>query len=324
MTFLDQNPKSKEELRKAWLDQCFSNSNSNNSLHVAGIALVTFDRFLSIKFPNIEEPKVILELMKIWTDPQTYTKLYQFLNDYVQFLISEKLHPTSIKVYFSFIKSYLRYNGIRIYNEEVKQFVKLPKKTKEARLPLSNENVIKLLEEAENKWKAIILVGISSGARLGEILQSTMKDFDFKAKPITFRIRAYTTKTKQERSTFISKEAYKYIKLIIKGKLPEDFLFIKHWTKDSIRQAEASFSQIRKRAGLTEKYETSNRYKINFQATRAFFMTKATEVIDGDWSHKMAGHGKYLDQYYRPEANADNYLTLEPYLTIFKEPENSS
>jgi integrase len=323
MTFLDQNQKTKEELRKAWLDQCYNNSHSHNSLHVAQVSLVTFDKFLKIKFPNIEEPKVIQELKKIWTDPQTYTKLYQFLNDYVQFLISENLHPTTVKVYFSYLKSYLRFNGIRIYNEDIKQFVKQPKKIKESRMPLSRENVIKLLEQAEKKWKAIILVGISSGARLGEILQSTPLDYDFKAKPITMRIRAETTKTKQERSTFISQEAYKHIKPLLKDRthFENGFLFIKEWNKDSIRTAEATFSEIRKRAGLTEKYQTSNRYKINFHATRAFFQTKATDKHGGDWAHKMIGHGKYLDQYYRPEANAEKYLELEPLLTIFKEPD---
>src|SRR2546428_1191568 len=279
MTFLETQ-QSLEQIKQDWLNQWYQRSKSHNSRNGAKTSLHWFETFLHTAYNSKTEREIIEELKVLSYDHTRSTQLYLFVNAFVQYLNTKGLSPRAIRIYTMFVKSYLRYHGIKIYTDDIKEFVNFPKIIKERRQPLTIESIRKLLEAThEKRLKGIMLTAASSGARIGEILQSTVRDFDFKHTPVRFRIRAETTKTREEHETFISQEATNVVKLLIKDKKEDDLIFCRKWNTTTLPSVETYFANIRKQAGLTDKY-ANGMYKVNIHAFRAFFFTKATKRHD--------------------------------------------
>lgn len=316
MSFLESK-KPFTEIEKDWLEQCYTKSGSINSKRVAQTSMRTFDDFIKLDYPDMTKERIIDDLKKVWSDPKTYTRLYQFLNFYVQHLGKIGTSPKSARIYFSFVKSNLIYHGIRIHQEEIKQFVRFPKIAKERRTPISKEHIKILLQHCNTRMQGLLLTALSSGARIGEIAQLRVMDVNLTTNPIQIRIRAETTKTMEERYTFCSKQAGELIQKLIVSKQPTDFIFYRYDPLNTVRWIESTFGSIRKRSGLLETY-TNGRYRTNIHSLRAFFITIATKIEDENYAHALAGHHKYMDQYYRNtiEENGLIYLKIEPEVTI--------
>ena len=73
-----------------------------------------------------------------------------------------------------------------------------------------------------------------------------------------------------------------------------------------------AFARYRKRAGLIEKYESTNRHHISLHSFRSYFFTRARRVHDTDIAHAMIGHTTYLDMYDRK----DDWEKLELFLQV--------
>lgn len=280
---------------------------------MAEAAIKIFDEFL-IQIKK-RESSLIQELKNMENKPE----FYLFLNSYIQFLNKRKLTRGSIDIHFSFLKSYLRYQGIRIYREDVSQFVNLPRRITELKSPLTVDIIRTLIDSASAEMRALLLVLASSGMRISEALQLKLQDIDLKSDPVTLRIRAESTKTRQERKGFISKEAVKYLTPIIQNKKPYDFVFCEIYSHNSLITKESIFNKLRRKCNLLQKYDNERRYHVNIHSFRAFFHTQATKVLGGDTAHALIGHRKYLDQYFRltPEEQGELYKKLEPNITIY-------
>jgi len=324
MTFLDQ-VKSYEQIKQEWFEQWFNKSGSFNSKKGAGSAMATYEDFLEVKHPSMEKGKIIEELKIISNHPDKFSQLYGFINDFVQYQVSIKKSPATIRIYTMFIKSFLRQFGIRINNDDMKQFVHFPKLVKELRQPMTLDTIKLLLSKTGRKYRSMILISVSSGSRFAEILQSKVSDYTEipigDKTVIQFRLRAGTTKTREERLTYISHEAWKEMQPLLVGKKPSDYVFIKEWNQNTVIKAEDAFNQLRKRCGLLEKYGNGFNYHVNFHSFRAFFLTKATQKVGENIAHAWIGHHKYLDQYFRltVEERAAKYLEVEPDVTINEE-----
>lgn len=309
MSFLEQT-KDYDTVKNEWLTQWFNKSGSYNSLRGAKYALQSYEKFVESK--GMDKSIIIKDMQGLPADK--FTQLYMFLNEYVQYLVNLKTNPKTIRIYFMFVRSFLRQWGIRIYNEDVKQFCNFPKQIREIRQPMTAEIISKLYNASGNKYRSMILVAVSSGARWGEILQSRPNDF----KPfvvdgnpvIEFRLRGEITKTREERSSFISNMAWQSMQKFLGGK----YVYINEWNKETIVKAERTFNELRKRCGLLEKYSNGFNYHVNFHGLRSYFLTKATQKVGENIAHAWIGHHRYLDQYFRLslEERAREYLKVEP------------
>lgn len=315
MTFLDQE-KDYETVKQEWFTQWFNKSNSFNSLAGAKKSLKSYELFLETKYSTVDKLKIIQDLKAL--PSERFTQLYVFLNEYIQYLTNKKTHPKTIRIYFMFVRSFLRQWGIRIYNEDVKQFCNFPKQVKELRQPLTSEMINKLYTLAGNKYRSIILNAVSSGARIGEILQSKPQDYTpiivNGKRVIQFRLRGEITKTREERLSFISNMAWDSMQRYM-GK---EYVYIKEWNKDTVVKAESAFNDLRERAGFLEKYSNGFNYHVNIHSFRSFFLTKATQIVGENIAHAWIGHHRYLDQYFRLpiEERALKYLEVEPEVSI--------
>lgn len=314
-----------EKRKSDWIEQCYQKAKSYNSRNSAINSLKMFGKFIREKYPHVTEEKIISEMLAASLDQNKYTQVYLFLNQFVQYMISNDCSPRSTRVYFAYVKEFCRYNGIRIYNEDRKQFIKLPKILKEKKKPLSYEIINKALDYAGKTYRAFILFAISSGMRIGEMVQLRVSDIDTGTNPVTITVRAEIAKMRVERTTFISKEAYNALKPILARRERNDLVFFSlegRTIEDVINALEGAFSKIRKRAGLEERTATG-RHQVTLHRFRDFFITK-TDLIHEGLGHALAGHEKYMDEYntYSDEDLRKFYLEVEPSLTMANDERN--
>lgn len=303
-----------------WFSRVYQKSRSESSVKVAEAAINAFEAFCIHEY-NKKPDTIINELGKSNDD-----RKYILLNNWISYLDEshpqhkqKKRDPSTIRAYFSFLKSYFRSQGIKLNSDDVKDFVQFPTKIKQPRKPLERETIKLILENSTVKRRALYLTLISSGMRIGEALALRKRDFDFTKDPVVIIIPGRFTKTKQTRETFISKEAKKYVERIIKKKRESDRVFtdLENLSEAVDNEGEV-FDYLRKKLGLTERYDGSIRHVVSIHTFRSYFHTKAARKHSDSYAHALDGHGSYLQTYYRlsSEEKSKMYKELEPDLTI--------
>ena len=271
----------------------------------------SFDRFCQEKYDRSAED-IIQEI------PHEKDSEYEILQAWINWL-SKNIIPSTINTKFSALRGYFHYRGIKMYKEDIRQEIKLPKIPKEEKYPLKLEEIQKILNEASFKKKTFYLTLLSSGMRVGEAVQLKKKHFDTSEKQFMIKIPANMTKTKAGRTVFISKEASDAVRTLLKKTDDDDLVFAKNNKPHyAVCCEEMTFRRILRNTGLIESYDSSRTNKITMHSFRSYFFTKATRKHGDNYAHKMTGHGGYLMEYDRmtePEKRT-MYLELEPDLII--------
>lgn len=92
--------------------------------------------------------------------------------DTIQMWINKsKNDPATIKNYFSHIRQYLHYRGIKMHDIDIKQNLKFPAKYEEELHPINIDEIKRILESCNYKKRTMFLAQCSSGMRIGEISQ---------------------------------------------------------------------------------------------------------------------------------------------------------
>lgn len=315
MTFLEQT-KTLEQIKKEWVEQCFNKSKSANSKRGAIETLGKFTRFLKEKHPSYSEDQIMADLKDL--SDKREVKLYLFLNEFIQWLIAQDYGSRSISHWFMFLKNYLRYNGIRIYNEDIKSYVRIPKPLKERKKPLDHQTIKTLISRCGPFYAAFILVLVSSGMRVGELIRLKVSKIDMKKEPWMIEVMAENAKMREERRTFISHEAMAALKLILNDSKPNDLVF-DFGTEDYVKilnNIESWFSDLRQRLGIKERY-SNGFHHVRIHAFRNFFISQTEKIHEG-FGHALAGHGRYMDEYenYTDDELREFYLKVEAALTV--------
>jgi len=291
-------------------------------------AVKVFEDFVHETYENRTIQEVIeeLQLLKKTKEGELYdTALYGMLQDWINWNESRGIGNYTIKVIFSNLRKYLFHVGIRTHEQDVKEFLRFGKRSKEERYPLSREEYAQIVSgfSRNPRLQALFLTLGSSGIRVGEATNLRKKDFDTTKERIKIKITT-DTKTRTARSTYISKEAQKILEPILETLEPEEYVFSRKNTKLQERSVGTSLNRLLDKIGFTEKYE-SNRYrKITSHSFRSYFFTKAARKHGENYAHKMIGHGGYLMQYDRmtEEEKLQMYIELEPDLVVFDQTKN--
>ena len=279
----------------------FQGQRSVNNREGAIKSFKWFDKYLSSL--GATEDSIMPKLHEI----KGKDEFYLFLNGFVQFMLKD-LAPNSVGTYLTPIKSYLRKNGFKIYKEDAKQFIDMPRKIKETRVPLTKKEIKLLIAEATPYMKMVLLWLASSGMRISEFLQLTKDDVKLDLDPVQIHIRGETVKIKSDRVTFISQQAKESMTKAI---------FKEYTPLSDLLNVEQQFDHLRTKCGLDTKYRTTNTHHITLHTFRSFFRTQAGK-INADIAEDIAGHEGYLKQYIRPslEDKIAFYKQIEPSLTI--------
>ncbi|MDH3779837.1 MAG: tyrosine-type recombinase/integrase [Nitrosopumilus sp.] len=301
--------------REEFVEKFYSKSKSSGSKSVITSVLNVFDDFCLNVYGNNAE-KMLWNLR----EDGMGDALYNFLQDFINYMEEKNLKPKTIASYFSTFRTYLRSQGIKISSDDIKDLIRLPEIIQELREPLTKEHLKLLLDYSKPERKALYLTLLSSGMRIGESLSLKKSDFDLSSDPIQITIQGKFTKTKQTRQTYISSEAKVLLLRILAKKHDNELVFAKSVNLEASRLAEErTFDNLRNRCGLTEKYPDSNRHKITIHSMRAYFHTQASLVHDEQYANALDGHQGYLMQYYRlsPETRSKLYQKLEPFLCVY-------
>lgn len=275
-----------------------------------------FDKFTEKAFKeNLEQ--TIEDLLLIKDPKEQQQKTFDVLQNFVNYLDSEGIAPSTNRVYFNSIKKYLKYRGFEIHTDDVRNEIDFPVIVEEKEHPLSNEDISKLLFHSNPDKKLLYLVLSSSGMRIEETLRLRKRDFNDKLERIMISIPGKYTKTKKSRITFVSSEAEKVLKPYLKKLKDDDIVFTEN--ENFLRaknSAEKYFERVRKKAEFTEKKETGISL-VTLHSFRSFFITKCNR-IDFGIGNALAGHGYYMKKYekFTIEEKLDFYIKAEPSLLI--------
>ena len=240
------------------------------------------------------------------------------LQNYYNFLTN---HPRTNKIYTHQMAKFFRYLGIQVSNELIKEEIDFAKIPQEELHPLSMDEIKTILNACLPRKKALFLVQLSSGIRIGELVQLRKKHFVYIPEHRIFMIKipANIAKFQRARTTFISKEAIKAVAPILNKKQDEELVF---GTSDNVlnaKKAEIGYlNKIKDTVGLNQKYESNHTDLIGTHSFRAFFITHLSRK-DPNLAKLLAGQKGYLLQYDRLDDSVklDLYKQYESELLVF-------
>lgn len=281
-------------------------------------SLHRFELFCRKNYEERTTEEIISELKSL---PQENRDEAYFgvLQDFVNWLMKLGLANSTVNLYCQIVTYYFNYMGIRTHQIELRQNVKKPKKINEKLHPLTKEEILQIYSITNEKRRMLYLTLIGSGMRIRECMSLRKKDFDLDCVRIKIEVPAQFTKTQRTHCTFVSNEAEKYLRPHLESLSSESLVFTtnKNPYHASMTEIEA-FSRTRDRAGLTGKYQSTNRHFISLHSFRSYFFTRARRVLDSEVAHAMIGHTAYLDMYDRKDENErlELYLKVEPEINI--------
>jgi len=213
-----------------FLERKFRTSRSFSTKGTYNSALKKFIEFLWIQY-NFDLGELLRKIDAKEADP------VEILDNFYSFLAeckrenSEKVGYSNQTIcdYISVVKEFLNGEGCKIYNEDIKQRFKLPRKINVYEKGLTKDIINRIVRLANPKLATVVLIACSSGMRIGEIVQLRFSDVDF-TEPTTITVRAETTKTQETRITHISSEATSAVKDYLSRKnrpmKNEDYVFL--------------------------------------------------------------------------------------------------
>jgi len=339
-----------EQTLQDYLDSIYIQSHSEGSVKTYRTAIVGpkngFRIFLKEKH-NCDEIQLVTRIQNVELD------VYRILNEYVIFLDKNKIKPKTIRLWFAVVKGYLTHLDVEVFSEKCKQRIKLPKLIRLKKEALTKEILVKLLRNLDARDGAAVLVAISSGMRVSEIASLILSDIEFNRDPVKINIRAETTKTREDRETYLSTEASDALKdylqryfgwkedstnsqlegLRIFGRTsriitengkdrlpkPEEQKTAAYLLQKTLARSIAKVSELNRMA-------RNGRRVIHYHAFREFFYTQVSNVSGSNFAHALMGHHEYLDTYYALSEKqqvslykkAESYLTISDYTKIEK------
>ena len=242
----------------------------------------------------------------------TNENLYDVIQVWINYRHKQGIQPSVIRHDFTNLKHYLYHLGFRLYEQDIREKLSFPTQFEEEKHPLGLDEILRIFEVISYKKKALYLVLISSGMRIGETCKIRKKDIVLSLKRPMIKIPAKITKTKRGRTTFISSEAWSLLQPKYTKLSDDDLLFKNRSDSESVL-----FNKYCKKAGLDQKYE-SGINKITLHSFRAYFITKIARY-DENLSKILSGQKGYLLQYDRltDEEKLESYLEFEKELLIY-------
>jgi len=281
-----------------------------------GYLITNFENFSMEKYGTAD---LIPELKKA-----DETEIYDVLQNWINW--NAKLSTSTIQVYFSHLRKYLHYFGIKLHDQDIKNELTFKHKIQEERYGLKLSDIQSILKEMKYKNKVQYMCQLSSLMRIGEIIQLRKKHLILGQRNIIVKIPPTIAKFSKARTTFFSKEASKLLMSLLKEMKDNDLVFGSSDNpkvsayQNKVNSASATKQVLRlavKKTGLTDTYESTGRYLINTHSFRAYGITKLSRH-DPNFAKIISGQKGYLLQYDRmdDEEKLDLYEKFESDLII--------
>lgn len=260
-----------------------------------------------------------------------------YREDIETFYVSIKNRPPkSVRLMISAVRTFLIENDVELpekFWRRLRKRIKGNRALTIDKVP-SNLELRKILMHMPIQGKALFSSLSSSGMRIGECLQLTLKDVEFNSQPVKINLRGEYTKSGSPRIAFINGEAKAFLEewLKVRSQYLKAATRKSHLYKKSVEDprlfpfesvtAYVIWKGAVKKVGLLEKDQQTNRYTLHPHVLRKFFRTRMATLIPVDVTEALMGHEGYLTEVYRRYSQEDLakfYLKGESSLTLFSD-----
>jgi len=278
------------------------------------------------------------------------------LDEFIGFVRTKQVNPSTINQYLTGIRSYLSYYDIDVVPAKFERRVRIPKIYHEEEEPIDAKDIRQMLLNCHNRrLKAFILILASSGLRASEACAIRLCDIDFTVRPTKIHVRKEYAKTRVSRDIWISDEATKYLQDWLFFKNGNDILTIFDTNSNNdinrngknrnrllqslIFQAQLNndhvtpkslylkiliqFQKLLEIVGFGDRKEGMVGRKITFHSCRRFVKTVLSDNVGKEYSEWYLGHAKSGYYVSKPEVRAATYaekamkyLTFLDYSTL--------
>lgn len=248
-------------------------------------------------------------------DKQDALDLFQlFINK-----LSKNHSAVTVLNYASGVRKFLYYRGAPLTKDDISEFIDMPRSIKKELHGLTLEEIHRILNSLKYDDKVMFMCQLSSGMRIGELVQIRKKYLILSHDRIIVKIPHTIAKFSKARTTIFSIESSKLLRVILKRKSDVDLVFgSSENPESSVANKEKILRTHLDQIGLNERYEGTRNYKINTHSFRAYFITKVSRH-DANLAKFFSGQEGYLLQYDRltDDEKLEYYLDFEKDLLIF-------
>jgi integrase/recombinase XerD len=304
--------------------------------------LKTFKKFVEDKY-SLGLADLIAKIKKNKEDA------YSLLNRYARYLSESMISTITLKQRIVTIKNFLEYHDVDISPRRFKLKVKLPRIVRRNKEVISKEDIVEILNAASDiRLKSYVMLLAATGMRAGEALSIRIKDLDLDSNPSKLSVRGEFTKTRMDRTIFLTDEVahqlkswldYKYRtrrvcykseqdgKTIAEYRSPTkndtDLVFAVYqdsekpnnrWLYDNLLK---SFQMTIDRIGKGAREDGNERRRqITLHSFRRFVKTTISDLGYADYSEYFIGHSGSTYWRKKDSEKAEIFRKIEPYLTF--------
>ncbi len=317
---------------------------SNSTANEYYFRLNRFMTFIANKYAsNLDIDSLLVKIKNGSEDP------YNILNEYAAYLRNHNVSALTLKQRIVTVKNFFEYCDIDIIPRKFKLKVKLPKAVRKKKEALSKEGIIEILNVCDNiRLRTYVLLLAATGMRAVEALSIRIKDVNFESNPAKLFVRGEYTKTRVDRTVFLTEEvsqqlklwlAYKYRtrrvcyrdnqtgKIITESRTPNknsnDLVFAIYQDKSKpnpdhlYHDLNKSFANTLDRAGRGDREDGNlRRRKITLHSFRRFVKTTISDLGYADFSEWFIGHSGSAYWTKKDSEKAEIFRKVEPYLTF--------
>jgi integrase len=274
---------------------------------------------------------------------------YSVLNNYAVYLLNgNNVSNLTLKQWIVTVKNFLEYHDVDISPRRFKMKVKLPKVVRRKKEALSKEDIADILNTCSDiRLKTYVMLLAATGMRAVEALSIRIKDLDFQLSPPKLFVRGEFTKTRSDRTIFLTSELryqllswinYKYrsrrvcysnnnSKTFTEYRIPEknetDLIFsvyqsIKNPNPNNLYvDLGTSFAKTLDRMGKGAREDGNERRReITLHSFRRFVKTTISDLGYQDFSEYFIGHSGSTYWTKKESEKAEIFKKIEPYLTF--------
>ena len=283
--------------------------------------LASFENFLSTVFGALTVDKLIRRIKQGDQD------VFDVLNEYSSYLSNTGISVDTMKQRIITVKNFLEYHDVDISPRRFELKVKLPKSIRKNKEAISKEDITDILNACSDiRLKTYVMLLASTGMRAHEALSLRIKDFDLEGSvPTRFSVRGEYTKTRTDRTVFLTNEMAQQLKLWIDYKYrtrrvsyndqhnttsknktvteyrtpikdDSDQVFAVYQNKAIMktlllyRDLVKSFAKTLDRIGKGAREDGNRRRQITLHSFRRFVKTTISDLGYADYSEYFIGH----------------------------------
>jgi integrase len=310
--------------------------------------LKDFEGFIVAYNNDLDVDKLLLEIKKGNLDP------YNLFNNYAAYLKNRGISALTLKQRIVTVKNFFEYCDIDISPRRFKLKVKLPKVIRKKKEALSKEDIIEILNTCDNiRLRTYVSLLAATGMRAKEALSIRIKDISFDSNLATIFMRGEFTKTKVDRTVFLTQELSQQLKSWLdykhrtrrvchqdkqKGKTiteyrtPDkkdtDLVFAVYQDKKTPKlkslydDLSNSFADTLDRLGKGDREDgIQRRGKITLHSLRRFVKTTISDLGYADFSNWFIGHSGSTYWTKKDSEKAEIFRKIESYLTFLNIPQ---